>query len=519
MIAGALALLLGLLAAGCNGELVGGGQTPSRVLVVSGDLQTAPAGEELAQPLVARVVDDRNRPVKNQLVNFVVISGGGSVFAGAALTNADGEARERWRLGTVAGDTQRVEARAVDPSTGAPIVFATFRAVATAAAPAQVAAENPDRTGTAGAALGAPLVVRVTDAKGNGVPGTAVTWTVTAGGGTVQANGTTDATGRAQAAWTLGSLIGTPQRVQAAAAGLPPVQFTAMAAPAAPLELVQVGGEYQGAGLGQPLEHPIVLQLRGANGGQPVAGAWVHAGPGASPDSAQTDAQGRASFTWTLVSTAGWQTQVFAVPGTGARADVTAYASERVPARMELLTTIPYWFPGATLNTSVAVYDAAGQQISPFPLRVTVEAGGGSVVSTALGTFMWTMGPNDGTVQRVRVEAGGVDLVVEKQAHRVWLVPPTNPSVTSSTVLRVRGSAYDLSPNAPPAGDEPTMTVTVDGRTTELKTQYQPGLGYYPWMAGPEWISGLAPGAKVARFRLVTTNGTFELDWPFTYQP
>ncbi|HZG41712.1 MAG TPA: hypothetical protein VEY93_02035, partial [Longimicrobium sp.] len=113
MIAGASALLLGVLIGACNGEVVGGGQRPARVVVVAGDLQSDTVGKELAQPLVVRVVDDRDRPVRNQLVNFVVTAGGGSVFAGSSVTNAQGEARERWTLGPVAGDTQRVEARAV----------------------------------------------------------------------------------------------------------------------------------------------------------------------------------------------------------------------------------------------------------------------------------------------------------------------------------------------------------------------------------------------------------------------
>jgi hypothetical protein len=64
------------------------------------------------------------------LVNFVVVTdGGGSVFAGAAQTNADGEARERWTLGPVAGE-HVVEARAVDQTTGDPIVFGRITATA-----------------------------------------------------------------------------------------------------------------------------------------------------------------------------------------------------------------------------------------------------------------------------------------------------------------------------------------------------------------------------------------------------
>jgi len=67
MIASASALLVGLLAAACNGEVVGGGQRPARVEVVSGDMQSDTVGKEVAQPLVVRVEDERGKPVRNQL--------------------------------------------------------------------------------------------------------------------------------------------------------------------------------------------------------------------------------------------------------------------------------------------------------------------------------------------------------------------------------------------------------------------------------------------------------------------
>lgn len=64
--------------------------------------------------LVFQVVDDRAKPkpVEGQLVNFVVVSGGGSVFAGAALTNADGIAQNYWGLGDPG--PQRLETRPLE---------------------------------------------------------------------------------------------------------------------------------------------------------------------------------------------------------------------------------------------------------------------------------------------------------------------------------------------------------------------------------------------------------------------
>src|SRR5712691_1711896 len=97
--------------------------------VVSGDNQTAPPGTELPNPIVARVEDSRGHPVKGQIVNFVVVSGGGSVFAGAAISGGDGIVQERWTVGS--SGPQQVEARAVDNQTGEKLTFAIFTATLT----------------------------------------------------------------------------------------------------------------------------------------------------------------------------------------------------------------------------------------------------------------------------------------------------------------------------------------------------------------------------------------------------
>jgi hypothetical protein len=74
------------------------------------------------------------RALAGQLVNFHVVSGGGTVFAGSALTDDTGVAREVWTLGTTAGD-QALEVRAVDQTTGEPITYARVTTTATPGAP------------------------------------------------------------------------------------------------------------------------------------------------------------------------------------------------------------------------------------------------------------------------------------------------------------------------------------------------------------------------------------------------
>jgi len=118
---------------------------PAQLTIISGDAQQGIVGKELANALVVKVVDAYGRPVQGQAVNFRVTLGGGTVFAGASVTNADGVSQERWTLGTVAGAEQALEARAVDNSTGQPLVFATFHAAAAADVPSALAIHTPPR--------------------------------------------------------------------------------------------------------------------------------------------------------------------------------------------------------------------------------------------------------------------------------------------------------------------------------------------------------------------------------------
>lgn len=85
------------------------------------------------------------------------------------------------------------------------------------------------QSGTVGEVLANALVVKVVDAAGYGVPNVAVHWSVSSGGGSLNANSTvTDQTGQTLVTLTLGSAPG-PNTVSASAAQLTPVVFTATA--------------------------------------------------------------------------------------------------------------------------------------------------------------------------------------------------------------------------------------------------------------------------------------------------
>src|SRR5438477_10760974 len=50
-------------------------------------------------PITVHVADANGVAVAGQLVNFVVVSGGGHVFAGSGQTTASGDAKDLWTLG------------------------------------------------------------------------------------------------------------------------------------------------------------------------------------------------------------------------------------------------------------------------------------------------------------------------------------------------------------------------------------------------------------------------------------
>src|SRR5439155_9767028 len=88
-----------LIVAACVREAAAPRGRPS-LEIVSGDGQSGPVGTELPNALVVRVLHEPGQGQADQVVNFRVTSGGGSVFAGASITNNNGIAQERWTLGT-----------------------------------------------------------------------------------------------------------------------------------------------------------------------------------------------------------------------------------------------------------------------------------------------------------------------------------------------------------------------------------------------------------------------------------
>src|SRR5690606_35654006 len=218
----------------------------------TGNAPSAPAGSELSQRLVVKVADAHGNGVAGITVQWEVTAGGGSVNPATAVTDAEGLAWTRLTLGRTPGqNTVTAAVPGLDP-----VVFSAEAAPGPPNAPRRRSGDG--QTATVGQPLPQPLVVEVVDSCGNPIARTSVNWSIgPVGGNVTPSSGTTDANGRAQAVWTLGTKAGT-QTVTAAVPGLDPVVFSAEAAPGPPFRPRRVSGDGQTATVGQPLPQPLV---------------------------------------------------------------------------------------------------------------------------------------------------------------------------------------------------------------------------------------------------------------------
>lgn len=383
---------------------------PASLEIVAGNQQTAVVGKELPDPLIVRVLDANQAPINGQIVNFRVVAGNGTVFAGAATTNSDGIAQERWKLGTVANDTQRVEARAVNSTSGAPEVFGVFTAVGHADVAAQLTAlAGANQIGKVGAALHDSLVARVTDQYGNPVPQIAVAWSLPNDAGTLtQSTTSTSDSGLASTKWTTGTKTG-HYNATATVGQLTPATFPVTIAAADPTALHIVAGD----GASAVVNNSVTLAVQVLDVyGNPVAGAPVDfevvSGTGVLSPSGNATAtdDGIASTSLTLGTTAGDNTVRASVTGLSS---VTLHvtASPGPPTAINKFRGDGQTAPPGTnvaIDPTARVVDAFGNPCPGVTVAFAIAGGGGTIGATTAVTNdsglafpgHWTLGPAKG---------------------------------------------------------------------------------------------------------------------------
>lgn len=376
----------------------GNGTGPTTMELLAGNNQTGITGRELPEPVVVRVVDAAGNAVQGQIINFKVTLGSGTVFAGSAISNAEGIARERWTLGGYPGP-QELEARAVDSSTGAAIVFATIKAMAVDAFEQLTLVSGGEQSGVVGVNLPQVVVVLLSNLEGAPVPGQTISIRVNAGGGTISsANPATGADGRAQVSWTLGTAAASVQEIQfttidpvgGRVVGPLVVRATAVPGPAASLS-ADFGDNQTGSGAVN-----VGALVKDAYGNL-VDGAFVSFAPGvgsgsADPPTATTAGGGKASTAWTAGMLVGDQTLVAGVVG------ATAFTFHRNltfgqscdGAWIGTRTLISgYPWPDCTKGFVMTVTDGEATSVE-FPSGGWAYDPAGSIASD--GTINWSMG-------------------------------------------------------------------------------------------------------------------------------
>lgn len=183
------------------GEAVG-------LVVVSGDAQRGVAGEQLAKPLVMRVVDSAGNGVTD--AELQLSPSEGTVPDTSIHTDSNGVARVHWTLGHAAGE----HALAVHLDGMEKLLKLT--AVARPAAAANLSFDDSPSETRSVHGRGKHLIALVTDAYGNPVPDARLSFS-TRSGSVSPARAVSDARGRVKVSWTLGtkpgdqSLIGSVQ--------------------------------------------------------------------------------------------------------------------------------------------------------------------------------------------------------------------------------------------------------------------------------------------------------------------
>lgn len=168
-------------------------------------------------------------------------------------------------------------------------------------------AGGTEQAGIVGVELPEPLVVRLVDGKGRGIPGVVVQWSITAGNGTlVGPNSRTDEAGEAHNRWTLGTTAGPRHRTEArVTTGRQLVLLTvfdAVASAHSPDAIVDVRGNRQvgaaGTTLGDSLSIRIVDQFM--NPVPALAVQWTASAGELSATTTQTRLDGTTKVGWRL---------------------------------------------------------------------------------------------------------------------------------------------------------------------------------------------------------------------------
>ncbi len=379
-----------------------GKQPPKPVLLepISATRFTGAAGTYLSDSLVVRVRDENDAPLPGYLVTFQVVDGEGGLGPDAVaqferLTDSQGHASVRWKLGRNAGEQERVSARSDyrdTPLQGSPIDFVAQ--VETGQDTILSPISEKELEGAHSTLLPDSIRVRVDDGFGNPHPDVTVRFEVLTGSGQVnrasEAFVRTDSNGDAAAAWLLGPDTGVRShsvRVSLSSNPDQSVIFYASALFGPPHEILWVGGQGQNGRAGETLDQAFEIRLLDAEGlackGYPIVFESLSPGGlfgGDSIKTVLTRADGIASVSYTLGGAIGTSIPVISASSTeiGGKAILTATVTPGFPFKLiktsgdQQSTRVSRLFEHPLV---VRVLDEFDNAIANHPVSVSVPAG------------------------------------------------------------------------------------------------------------------------------------------------
>lgn len=283
---------------------------PALLASVSGDGQSAPVLQRLANPLRARVTDAFGNAARGVNVNFNVVSGLATLDTNIVTTDSTGHAQVGVVMGTQAGPLViGAFAAGLTPNS----VLYTLTALAGAPSVFVVLSGNNQQVIAGGSSDSVRL--RLNDAHGNPVPGATVTWNPTSDLTLTPTSGVTDAAGTTATVVTSGGLLGVKSfSASSAPAADAVLSIETLVGPAD--SLIVVSGANQEGFATLLLDFPVVVKVvdafNNARAGDSVFVSVTSGngsvGGGLSTQALVTDAQGTVSVVWTLGDLLGTQT-------------------------------------------------------------------------------------------------------------------------------------------------------------------------------------------------------------------
>jgi adhesin/invasin len=434
---------------------------PYAIAVKDGNNQTAVAGSILPTRPSVVVTDAGGNACPGVSVTFAVISGSGSIPGGIATVTTDGTGVATiggWKLGPTVG-TNKMTATSGTLS-GSPV---QFTATGTVGAPSKMTIVDGDRqSAKVGTSVAKAPKVKVTDANDNPCLGVTVTFTPTAGSGSVTGSpATTDVAGIATlGSWTLGTDL-LEDRLTVSAVGVSPVTFTATAEAGNATNFIIVSGDNQSVPVATTLTNLKVRVVdQYSNGVMNVRVNFAVTGGNGSVagNSMLTDANGDAWPTgWTLGTTAGANTLAATCDSLGMALTFRATGNALAVSKW-VVTSSSYSPPaGSPVTITAQLADAYGNPKAQAGILVTfTKAGtGGSLptpatattLASGVATIQFTTGTTQNTLYTITATSGTI---------------PNQFTGVSPTITTVAAVPYRMAVNA---GNNQTATVNTNVAT------------------------------------------------------